>query len=638
MATQLNPAQLRAMFDGNRLRSIWSDAVNNYNRLRVHADGELPIWLIKDARPGESDAAREYREKIYEAETQNPVERVFGVFEKIRRSPDWMIRFSSEVPAIIRKGETLQDYITENYPVYGSLEDWLFEDALRNIGLDANAVLAVIPKEFIVAGADYIKPVVHIFNSPDVVDFVAEDYAVLKSKELSSLLSQEQQMNRIRSGNTQEYNTRLKNLYQFNKYITESFMPGQVYYVITTNEYQKWEENSSNKYELTGLWVHGLNELPAWQMPGKFQNRVGKYVLKRSLLKPMVPHLNKAARESNDVDAGVIKHLHLQKWYFGDNKCKTCSGTGKVPSANGPVNCDSCNGEGIRTGTSPFEDIIIKPSKIGDQAIQTPPVGYVTLDPEIIKIANDRIKEHIYKALEAVNMSHLADAQLNQSGTAKAYDGDEVNTIIYSFAEMVTGIANMAVYFINKLRYAKLISNETELKKLLPVIPVPEKFDVINFSMLLTEYSTAKNSGLNSIILAELQKEISEKKFYANPIVKDFVQSVMETDPFPDKTNEDKTLLEGQGLITKRDAVLSCYIGDFVQQALEENKNFATLSRKEKKDILLKYADEKITELSNASEVKQDIFENDRPSENGNTGNNDNTQDEGSNEDDNVAA
>lgn len=610
MPTQLTPQQLRAMFDGRILRLIWQDAVNNYNRLRVHADGEMPIWLIKDARPNESTEARNYREKIYEAETQNPIERVFGVFEKIRRSPDWMIRFDSEIPAIIREGESLEDYMTKNYPVYGSFEDWLFEDGLRNAGLDANAVIAVIPKDFVVESNDYLKPVAQIFNSPDVVDFIAEDYAVLKSKELSSLLSADKQAAATKSYiATQDYNTDVTNRYQFNKYITESFITGQVYYVVTTNDYQKWEVTSDGKYQLTQMFVHDLNELPCWQMPGKFQNRTGKYILKRTLLKPMVPHLNKAARESNDLDAGIIKHLHLQKWFISDDKCKSCNGTGKVPGETGATTCKQCNGEGVRTGTSPFEDIRVKPSKIGDQNVPTPPVGYVILDPEILKIANDRINEHIYKALECVSMKHLDDTQLNQSGTAKAYDGDEVNTIIYAFAEIIASIANNYAYYANKLRYKNIVSNEEQLNKMLPQIPVPEKFDIVNFNLLLNEYQSAKTAGLNSIILAEMQNEISEKKFYANPEVKDFVQTVMEVDPFPDKTIEEKALMEGQGLVTKRDIVLSYYISDFVRQALEEDENFSSLTRAKKRDKLLTYADAKVQELSTADNIMNDILQ-----------------------------
>jgi hypothetical protein len=180
-------------------------------------------------------------------------------------------------------------------------------------------------------------------------------------------------------------------------------------------------------------------------------------------------------------------------------------------------------------------------------------------------------------------MKHLDDTQLNQSGTAKAYDGDEVNTIIYAFAEIIASIANNSAYYINRLRYKNLISNEEQLNKMLPQIPVPEKFDIVNFNLLLSELQSAKTAGLNSTMMSELQKELANKKFYANPEVKDFVQMVMELDPFPEKTIEEKALLEGQGLVTKQDIVLSNYITEFIQQALEEDKNFAKLTRARKK-------------------------------------------------------
>ncbi len=148
MTTQFTPEQLRATFAGQNRTIIYDEAVRLYYKLKVHADGEVPIWLIKKQRPNESPEVEKYREGIYEAETQNPIERVIGTFEKIRRSPDFMIRFSDEVPPIIAEDETPERFLTEKYPVYGSVEDWVFEEALRNIALDANAVIAVMPVNF----------------------------------------------------------------------------------------------------------------------------------------------------------------------------------------------------------------------------------------------------------------------------------------------------------------------------------------------------------------------------------------------------------------------------------------------------------------------------------------------------------
>lgn len=587
------PDDFRARFEGRKRLPTYRESVDLHNRLRVHADGEMPISIIKKARPHESDNVKDYRVSIYEPETQNPVERVLGVLEKIRRSPDWMIRFDNEAPAIINEEETLEKYLTEKYPVYGHIEDWLFQEALKNLALDANSIIAVIPKNWNVGGTEYIEPVAYIYNAKTVIDYQPEDYVLIKSEEFSSLLPAEiQEQKRVTADAIK----------------TDDFIMGQVYYYIDKVSYIKYELNSQDKYEITARYPHRIGQLPAFQMPGKFVRRVGNNIVKKTLLYAMVPHLNKAARESNDLDAGVIKHLHLKEWEINNNPCSNCEGTGKVSDpVQGIVKCGKCEGSGYATSRGPLGKIVVRPAAIGDQNIPTPPMGYVDLNPEILKIANDRVHEHIYKALAAVNMEHLAETQLNQSGVAKQYDGDEVNNLIYAFAGDLVTVLTTVNYFITELRYQ--IVNREERAKMRPIVPIPEKFDVVNTSFLLGEYQIGKNAGLSDIILAEMQKEISQKKFYSNPKVADFVRTVMDVDPFPALTIEEKSMMEGQGLATKEDVILSNYISDFVRQAMEDNDNFNKKSIKEKRDILMKFVKEKMVELDKSTQLATDIIQ-----------------------------
>jgi hypothetical protein len=600
MPTVFTPVELKARFTGQKRSLVYDEALDLYNKIRVHADGETPILLIKKARPNESEEVRAYRQDIYESETQNPVERVLGVLEKIRRSPDWMMLFDEEVPPIINKDETPKKYLTEKYPIYQDIEYWIFEELLRTLSLDANAVVAVMPNSFMEPDpTEYMQPIAKIYTCKNVVDFIPNDYVILRSDELSSQLNPDQQQTRINSGKATIFLTDGQ----------EIFVPGQVYYIITISSYQKWEETPEGKYILTANLPHNLNSLPAFQMPGKFVKRVGNYTLKKTPLNPMVPHLNKAARESNDLDAGVIMHLYLEKWRINNIPCNKCNGTGSTLNNGERSDCTTCKGTGWATGKSPFNEIIIRPAAIGDQAIPTPPVGYVDKNPEILKIQNERIEQHIYKAMCSVNMDHLADAQLNQSGTAKAYDRDEVNNTIYTFASMLTAVTNQVVKFIIDLRYSGIIASQEERTKLYPVIPVPEKYDVINSSFLINEYQVAKTAGLNGIILAEMQKEIGNKKFYANPKVSAFVQTVMDLDPFPDKTTEEKGAMQAQKLATTEDVVLSNYISDFVRRAQDEDPNFNSKTDIQKREVLNQYAVEKVAELDTAAEIAQDIFE-----------------------------
>lgn len=593
MTTILKPEELKSIFNGHQKRSNYDEALELYKKISVHANGEIPIKLIKDARPNESQSVREYREKIYEAETQNPIERVLGVLEKIRRSPDWMMRFDEEVPASIDKKETLEKYLKNNFPTFKNIDSWLFEECLKVIALDSNAVIAVLPKSFEINGTDYIQPIPQIFYCYDVLDFVAEDYAVLKSDEFSTLLSAERRQQMILAASSVK------------KY--ETFVAAQVYYVVNSLRFEKWETDGE-KFVLTKIYNHNLNELPVFQVPGKFFKRIGHNVLKKTPLFPMVPHLNKAARESSDLDAGVVMHLYLEKWRINNMPCNECEGLGSKASESGNTPCKKCQGSGYANGKSPFNEIVIKPAAVGEQNIPTPPIGYVDKNPEIIRLQNERIEQHLYKALASVNMEHLSEAQLNQSGVAKQYDRDELNNLITTFAEALVECLEKTVYFIASLRYKNLITNEEQFKKLLPVIPVPEKFDVVNSSFLITEYGSAKTAGLNSIILTELQKEIASKKFYSNPKVSAFVNTVMEMDPFPDKSTEEKSQMESQGLATKEDVVLSNYISDFVRQAVELDEAFSEKPFEKKKEVLMKMAKEKADALNEAKKMMAEMF------------------------------
>jgi hypothetical protein len=213
-------------------------------------------------------------------------------------------------------------------------------------------------------------------------------------------------------------------------------------------------------------------------------------------------------------------------------------------------------------------------------------------------------------------MEHLSDVQLNQSGTAKSMDKDEATTLVYMFAEYLAQIANMSVFWINELRYSFIVPDKDKRNAMLPVIPVPEKFDVINSSFLLTEYQAGKTAGLNSTILSEMQKEIAQKKFYANPKVAAQVQTVMDLDPFPDKTIEEKGLMESQGLATKADIILSNYINDFVCQLLENDEKFLTKTKTQKREALMVLANAKVSELNTAAQVGVDILNNGKPTPN----------------------
>ncbi|HRI22609.1 MAG TPA: hypothetical protein PLA68_16730, partial [Panacibacter sp.] len=73
---------------------------------------------------------------------------------------------------------------------------------------------------------------------------------------------------------------------------------------------------------------------------------------------------------------------------------------------------------------------------------------------------------------------------------------------------------------------------------------------------------------------------------------------------------DEKNQMESQGVAAKEDVVLSNYISNFVRLAMEKDPAFAEKKPEEKRAILQVMAKEKLQELSSASQIQQDIFNN----------------------------
>ncbi len=546
----ITPDFLRPYFTGNKKHLAYRDSVNLFDELRIHANGEMPVNLIQTRRPSETEEIFEYRRQIYEPVTMEPLSSIIRSLSKIRRSSDWTIKYDrSKVSASIADDETLEQYCEYNFPMHTSLTNWAFSILLKNLLIDPNAVILVAPRDTDVAPNQYLQPYPTIFNSNQVYEYIFNEVAVLLSVEKTD-----------------------KN--------------GNVFIVVTPQEIQRWEQDGlSTNYINTDNYLHGLDEMPVFRIEGIFKKAYSNDILFESHIQPIVPRLNEAAREYNDMQAEVVQHIFSEKWEFATQKCEECLdpmtgvSTGRVKSGNGKrmVTCTKCNGTGM-ISTGPFRKIVLRSAKEsnGETATPIPPAGYIQKQIDIVQLQDARIDKHIYKALSAVNMQFLAQSPLNQSGTAKEVDKDELNNFIYAIAEDIVKTLDKIYYFTNEFRYLKIIPSPKLRAQQLPVIPVPEKFDILSTSYLVDEMQKCHDSKVSSVILTAYEIDFCNKKFYTNPAVRDELEAIFKLDPLPATNDDEKFVRKQGGGITDVDYVISCNISRFVRQALFEDPNFYT--------------------------------------------------------------
>lgn len=546
---------------GGKRRMFYAESVKQYDQIRTHALGEYPKELISERRPGESVTIQKYREKIYIPKTQSTLAKVFNSLQKIRKSTDYLITFKSDkIPAVISKDETPQIYLTENFPKYGSLDNWFWSVCFNQYLMDANGMVMIVPVNTEKEDNEYYKPYPIIFNSNECLDYTYGESAVFKSKEVS----------KYKSGN-RTYD-------------------GAVYYSCDKISIVKYEQiNAKGDFNATEF-VHNLGKLPIVSLYGVIQRDGLTDTLYSSRIAPMIPSLNEAAREWSDLQAEVVQHIHSTMWAIHGKECTTCKGTGVIPSADGAINCNECNGRGFYP-FNPYEHITIKPPQAGENNPPTPPAGYLTKPIEIATLQDKRVHDHLYHSLASLNMEFLASVPLSQSGTAKEVDRAELNNFVYSIAEDCVRIIDSIAGITIDYRYGGIVVNENDRKALHPMINVPEKYDMIPDSYLVEEISKLRAANVSPVIVNTAEIEYASKKFNTNKDVQQRLTDIYTLDPLSGMSVDEIMVAYSNNVIDKRSYVIHSNIRAFVDK-LRQDAGYASMDVPAKVEAVNKLAEE----------------------------------------------
>lgn len=589
MPTIITPEILKDYIRNEKRHKLYKESVELHEEFMIHSDGLYPKKIIEERRPSEDEEVHKYRKLIYVPMTVEPFSRVFNSISKVRKSQDWSLKYDTEkIPASIVKEETLQQYCEYKFPFFTSVTKWMFDVCLKQYLTDPNAVVVIMPLNDeikinkAIPSNVYLKPYPIIFNSEQVLDYVEGDYAIIYSTDKSI----------YKEGTTTKYD-------------------GEVYYVITSISIQRWEqttgttENPVKNIVLKWEYKHNQLSAPMFKVGGIFDKALDNTFFYKSRLNPMLPRLREAVREYSDMQAEVVQNIHSQRWEIQTIDCKNCKGVGKITSNyGGHVVCPSCKGS-CKEPTGPYSKMAIHPAGVGEQNVPIPPAGFIQKDTAIVKIQDERIDKHIYKALGALNMEFLAQVPLSISGDAKMVDRDELNNFVHSIAEDIVGIMDKIYKWIADYRYQLL--NEQQRVDLLPTINVPDKFDIFSIEYLMDEYTKARNVKINPLMVVKMEDEIITKRFGTDDESKNMLLAINKLDPFAGMNSDEKIINESSGFTTEEDMVISCNIVQFVRRAKFENPDFYTDPVKwdleKQHELMQQYAQEKLKENSAAAKV-----------------------------------
>lgn len=554
----VTPAFLEPYLSSKYRHSYYHDAVELAEELAIHADGEFPDDLISERRPAESEEIKNYRKKIFTPITKPVFTKVYNSLMKIRKSSDWMISFPTNIPAFIAEDEAPEKYLMKDLPRNGSITNWMFSVAFKPYLIDANAVVLTMPINYEIQENEYFKPYPRIFTSAQVLDYRINEFYLLQDAELFS--------------------------YEEDDYY---FTNGRRFFLIQPDIFQVFEEKNGKVSEVF-QFPNVLGYIPIRHMNGMVVQQGNHCTLYESRISGIVPMLNEAVREYSDLQAEIVQHIHSTMWAIQPQQCGRCKGVGEIPRENSaPISCPSCSGKGLLP-LNPFEHIVMPMPKAGENNAITPPIGYVQKQTEIARLQEERIRQHIYDALSAINMEFLAETPIAQSGVAKQVDREELYSFVHSIAEDVVRIMDEVSYDILAWRH---YAQNVDVNELLPYIPVPERYDMLSGKVLVDELTSMVQAKVDPAIINAAQIELADKKFNESK-VKDLVILKLKLDPFAGVPEENISLQRTFGAVDQNDLVVHANISKFVTRALSEVDGFADLSYSEQEQIMQKYAAE----------------------------------------------
>lgn len=559
------------------------EKVNMYESTKIHALGDYPLNVIDSQRPNEPDEIKQYRYDSYIPRTKNVVDKFFTFITKIYKGLKLEEKNTSITQAL--KNEHPFEYITQNYPFYDSFIAYLRDYYQRQKQIDPNSFVVVKPINLQKEQNDFYLPFAYIVNSNQVLYHQEDVILIYLSNEKS----------KYTSGDKVKYDGKIiveVEQGKITEWIQIGDQEGEAIFEGVEYEYTFVDPNTVPFFMVSNFTLETQEE------------NSGIDKLQESLLSRMTESLDKAARHDSDLEAQYTLHCYPEKWQITTDESVFCNRQNKGIERR----CKDCDG-GCKDVASPFGTLKINPNntRVGDNTnIPTPPAGYIDKDISTIDKLEKKVSQDLYNALDSINLDYLAIPKTEQSGIAKAYDREEILSVLMTEASQVFKDANMIIYLTYLWRYSNILSLD-KIKSEVLTYKHSNNFDTMTSQIAMQRYLDMKDSNSDANLVNNARLEAIKLEYGEDSEVYKVENLVSKIDPFPGKTIDEILALNASGLALEDDAKLSIYGRNLIKELLTEDSEFLSKDYKEQKEKIL----DKVQEKRVVTPERTELFEED---------------------------
>ena len=568
------------------MHDLYEESVEMAEHISYHAvKGVFPKKIFEHRSPNQTDKEATYIEKNYKQHTLpvfldylNTITRSFG-------DGNWSIDYREDEASFKTAGLTMQDYVENNLPKYGSLEAFI-KGILPSIkSIDANGFIAVRPEEieYIQDGEDFVvsnalyEPTIYYYQSKSVVDYDEKEWYLFLSCDKSEV--QHGQGNE-KSGN-----------------IYELYTQNAVYFLIQEGR------KSDNKFRTEVFYQHNLGSCQVSQLKG-IPTLKGDNILWQSPFLYSTDLLDLVATNANFLQALINSSVFPVKVMFGspcsfrDSDGNLCE-DGSIFNLGERKTCPSCNGIGLKSRISPLGTLLLNPSTkfaVGEEKSTQDPLKYISPEIHTLQFLRDKIEQDTDKARKILHLqtsNSVTKGTENLTATGMAIDVKSMYSFVKPISDQIFELYEFCLNAIGQQRYGESFEA--------PAMTYPKTFDFKSSEDYLVDIGNAIKNNLPPAFVQLLLIQFINSYYGDNEKSTNVFKLVMNADRLFGLSQDEINMKLARGTVAKWEDILHSSILNFINDSIGLDNSFLDKDIETQIPILQDMAKKKAEEINSAN-------------------------------------
>ena len=544
-------------YNGYKLSVKWLD------QIRTHAQkGVFPYELFEKTAPNQTPKEAEYVRANYKQTTLQVFKDMVDTYGRAYHENNWSISYTPDADQYVNTDTTLARYLDSEFPVYGSLDNFVFTFLPPLKLMDAMGVVVVMPYELdtveiegeeVINPDELVEPYTKFYHTTRVLAF-DEEYAIIESEERSEV----------------EYNNKM-------------VMEGAVFLIFDDQWIYKAIQvgkKVDNQFEVIEWFNHATGMLPVKRVDG-ISIQIDETMMQQSPFLYATDILDEVLLDSALLRGIKPTCTYPYRVMIGD-PCQfqiridgenlTCDGGYHYRHDGTKSLCPDCNGTGMKDRISPYGTLLIKPqtsTTAGDNISPDSAIFYAAPSTETPRFLREEIAHNMNAAYEMLHLKKTNNKVQGGEGITATEAASDQKALIAGIKQNCMQLFDMYEWCINMIGLMRYGENYRQ-----PVIKRPVNYDFYLESDYLAQINEAIAAKQPPFVIQSIIYKYLQTLYYPDVQGQQIFNLISQADRLLTMTLDEINLKLSKGLVDKWEVVLHDSAINLVNQLMMDNPAF----------------------------------------------------------------